>query len=330
MNAVATAVILPAAAFVALACWAQLMSLVSRPVSRPVSVPTASRAPRVLVPSHAAMVGSTATSAPAAPGPAAPGRAAYGLPLEADEPHERGTRTDTPWARYGRVFALLAWGLLTVSLVARTVATGHAPYSNQYEFAVSFAWGVLSAYLVLDHRFGARTLALAALPVALGLLLYARTIASDPRPLQPALQQQWLLAVHVAAAVVAYGAAAVAFAAAVLYLVRSRWAWAQRLPSAQRLDELGYRAVLLAFPVMTLMIILGAVWAQRAWGHYWSWDPKETAALVTWLIYAAYLHARLVRDWRGRKAAGLLILGFAAVVFTYAGNLFLGGLHAYA
>ena len=99
---------------------------------------------------------------------------------------------------------------------------------------------------------------------------------------------------------------------------------------ADLLDEIGYRAVVIAFPLLTIMIILGAIWADIAWGRYWSWDPKETAALVTWLIYGAYLHARVVRDWRGSKAAWLLILGFAAILFTYFGNLFFGGLHSYA
>ena len=96
------------------------------------------------------------------------------------------------------------------------------------------------------------------------------------------------------------------------------------------LDEIGYRAVVFCFPLLTVMIGLGAVWADIAWGRYWSWDPKETAALVTWLIYGAYLHARVVRDWRGSKSAWLLVLGFAAILFTYFGNLFFGGLHAYA
>ena len=134
------------------------------------------------------------------------------------------------------------------------------------------------------------------------------------------------------AAVIAYGAAGVACAAAVLslgrpVLVRLGWVGA---PAPARLDELGYRAVAVAFPLMTVMLILGSVWAERAWGTYWSWDPKETAALLTWLVYGGYLHARVVRGWRGRRAAWLLVVGFVAVLFTYFGNLFLGGMHSYA
>ena len=122
---------------------------------------------------------------------------------------------------------------------------------------------------------------------------------------------------------------AIAFAAALLYLIQpegGRWG----LPKPEVLDEIGYRAVVVGFPFLTLTIILGAIWADTAWGTYWSWDPKETASLVTWLIYGAYLHARVMRGWRGNRAAWLLVLGFAATLFTYFGNLFFGGLHSYA
>lgn len=96
------------------------------------------------------------------------------------------------------------------------------------------------------------------------------------------------------------------------------------------LDEVGYKAVFFTFPLLTIMIVLGAIWANIAWGAYWSWDPKETAALVTWLIYGGYLHARVMRGWNGKRAAWLLVFGFVAIVFTYFGNLWFGGMHAYA
>nr|NLI50157.1 c-type cytochrome biogenesis protein CcsB [Propionibacterium sp.] len=230
---------------------------------------------------------------------------------------------------YGRVLAWLGLAFLTVSLIARAVATGHGPFTNQHEFAVSFAWGVLAAYAYFEWRHRMHALALIVMPVALALLAYALTVDPTINPLVPALQNRTLLTLHVLTAVLAYGAAGVAFAAAALYLVRPYLHW-RGLPSAEVLDEIGYRSVVFSFPLMTIMIILGAIWADIAWGTYWSWDPKETAALVTWLIYGAYLHARVVRDLRGRGAAWLLILGFAAVVFTFFGNLFFGGLHAYA
>jgi cytochrome c-type biogenesis protein CcsB len=102
------------------------------------------------------------------------------------------------------------------------------------------------------------------------------------------------------------------------------------LPSHRTLDEVAYRAVIIGFPIFATMIILGSWWASIAWGRYWGWDPKETAALVTWLIYAVYLHARTARGWTGRPAAMILVIGFAAVLFTYFGNLYFSGLHAYS
>ena len=180
-----------------------------------------------------------------------------------------------------------------------------------------------------ERRYNQRMLSLIAFPVALAMMLYAATIPADIEPLVPALQNNLLLTVHVAVAIVAYGSFAIAFAAALLYLIQpegGRWG----LPKPQILDEIGYRAVIVGFPFLTLTIVLGAVWADTAWGTYWSWDPKETASLVTWLIYGAFLHARVMRGWRGNRAAWLLVLGFAATLFTYFGNLFFGGLHSYA
>lgn len=231
--------------------------------------------------------------------------------------------------RYATILAVNAFAFLTASLAFRAVASGHGPFSNMYEFSLAFAWGALGIYLYFEFRYKLRTLALLVLPVALGLLAYATTIPSDIDPLVPALQNDLLLTVHVAVAIIAYGAFAIAFGAAVLYLFQRRdtirW-----LPRAVVLDEIGYRAVMLGFPMMALVIILGALWADIAWGSYWSWDPKETASLVTWLIYGGYLHARVVRGWRGTRSALLLILGFVATLFTYYGNLFFGGLHSYA
>lgn len=236
-------------------------------------------------------------------------------------------RRGVAWASDRAIeLALLA---LTTGLIARVVVTGHAPFSNQYEFACSFAWGITAAYVWFNRRYTLRAVSLAILPFAVVMLLYAGTVGAEARPLMPALQNHWLLTLHVITAVVAYGAAAVSFGAAVLYLLAPR-VKLPALPSRETLDEIGYRAVVVTFPLLTVMIIVGAIWADIAWGRYWSWDPKETAALVTWLIYGAYLHARVVRDWRGSKAAWLLVLGFAAILFTYFGNLFFGGLHSYA
>jgi cytochrome c-type biogenesis protein CcsB len=235
-------------------------------------------------------------------------------------------------ASIGHYASLLAWlgfALLGASLVFRTIATGHGPFSNMYEFSIAFSFGILGTYLWFERKYHQRVLGLLALPVALALLGYAATIPADIEPLVPALQNNLLLTVHVATAIVAYGSFTVAFAAALLFLVQpetGRWG----LPKPQVLDEIGYRAIVVGFPFLTLVIVLGALWADVAWGRYWGWDPKETASLVTWFIYGAYLHARVVRGWRGNKAAILLIVGFGATLLTYFGNLFFGGLHSYA
>jgi ABC-type transport system involved in cytochrome c biogenesis permease subunit len=231
--------------------------------------------------------------------------------------------------RYATMLGWLATFALLASLVFRAIATGHGPFANMYEFSMAFAFGILVTSMWFERRYNQRMLSLIAFPVALAMMLYAATIPADIEPLVPALQNNLLLTVHVAVAIVAYGSFAIAFAAALLYLIQpegGRWG----LPKPQILDEIGYRAVIVGFPFLTLTIVLGAVWADTAWGTYWSWDPKETASLVTWLIYGAFLHARVMRGWRGNRAAWLLVLGFAATLFTYFGNLFFGGLHSYA
>lgn len=232
-------------------------------------------------------------------------------------------------AHYGTALTQLAVLTLLGSLVTRAIHTGHGPFANQYEFSVAFAWGIIAAYAYFEYKYHVRTLALLVLPVASALILYAMLIGDSPIPLVPALQNNLLLTVHVAVAIVAYGAFAVSFAAAAFTLA-SPWLTKFRLPKPEVLEEIAYRAVLIGFPLDTMVVILGALWAEVAWGTYWSWDPKETASLLTWFIYGAYLHARVVRGWRGKRAAWLLIAGFAAVIFTFFGNLFFGGLHSYS
>jgi cytochrome c-type biogenesis protein CcsB len=230
--------------------------------------------------------------------------------------------------RWGTILTINAFVFLTGALAFRWAAAGHGPFSNMYEFSLSFAWGALAVHLYFEFRYGLRALAVLVLPVCLAMLAYAATLPSDIDPLVPALQNDVLLTLHVMVAVAAYGAFALSFAAAVLFLInrndRIKW-----LPRRALLDEVGYKAVMFGFPMMALVIILGAIWAEVAWGQYWSWDPKETASLVTWLLYGGYLHARVVRGWKGERSAYLLIGGFGAVLFTYFGNYFFGGLHSY-
>jgi cytochrome c-type biogenesis protein CcsB len=230
--------------------------------------------------------------------------------------------------RVGMVLTIITLLLITVSLVTRIIQTGHGPFSNMYEFSVAFSWGIVAMGIYFQWRFKAPAVRVVSLLVAFALLLFAFTLSSKPAPLVPALQQSFLLSVHVACAIIAYGTFTLGFGSAIFFLTQNRniKAW---LPSADTLDNMSYHAVIIGFPFLTLTIILGALWADIAWGRYWSWDPKETASLVTWLLFAAYLHARIMRGWRGSKAAILLIIGFAAVLFTFYGNYIFNGLHAY-
>jgi cytochrome c-type biogenesis protein CcsB len=234
-------------------------------------------------------------------------------------------------ALYGTYFTRLALAFLTACLVLRSIETGHGPFGNQYEFSVAFGWGMIAAYIYFEHRYHVRTIALLILPLTAALLLYAMSVGATANPLMPALQNNLLLTIHVALAIIAYGSFSISFAAAALYLIQPDGGrQGSRLPKPALLDEIGYRAVIVGFPLLTMVVVLGAVWAQIAWGSYWSWDPKETASLLTWLIYGAYLHARVARGWVGRRAGWLLIAAFSSVVFTFFGNLFFGGLHSYA
>jgi cytochrome c-type biogenesis protein CcsB len=172
------------------------------------------------------------------------------------------------------------------------------------------------------------------LPVAIVMMAIALLFfPSDITPLVPALQANRILGIHVTTMVLAYSALSVSFGASVLYLLQAGGSGRRfaRLPDAETLEEVAYWSVLVGFPLLTLGIALGAYWANSAWGRYWGWDPKETAALLTWFVYAGYLHARGLRGWEGKRAAYLLLLGYAAVMFTYfAVNFLVSGLHSYA
>lgn len=225
-------------------------------------------------------------------------------------------------------FVWFTLAAVTSTIVSRTIQSGHGPFSNMYEFAIAFAWGVILAGIICRWRYRTGAVLNIGLIVALLLLIFAMVQFARPAGLVPALQQSTLLSVHVASAVVAYGTLTIGFGAAILFLFQNRLKsiW---LPEASTLDTISYHSVLIGFPFLTLLIILGALWADIAWGKYWSWDPKETASLVTWLIYAGYMHARVLRGWRGNKAAILLIAGFVAIIFTFFGNYIFSGLHAY-
>ena len=215
---------------------------------------------------------------------------------------------------------------------------GRAPLTNLYESLVFFAWTIAIVYLLMERKFKIKTAGAFVTPFPFIIMAYASLNPNEIQPLVPALKSNWLIA-HVVTCFVGYAAFAVSFGVSLLYLFKVNaenkpekkgGALLDYLPSSELLDEVGYKTIAIGFPLLTIGIITGAFWANVAWGTYWSWDPKETWSLIVWLIYAAYLHARITRGWRGEKAALLSILGFVATLFCYLGvNLILSGLHSY-
>jgi len=240
----------------------------------------------------------------------------------------------------------LAVGLHGAGMLLRWVESyrmgfGHAPLSNFYESLIFGAWSVVLIYLLMEARYGSRELGVFPLSLAFLTMAYASfspNVESKIQPLIPALKSNWLIA-HVITCFLGYAGFAVASGLGILYLLKGSNQQPDnpgsdiraRIPSIQTLDELMYQNVVFGFLLLTVGIITGAVWANSAWGSYWSWDPKETWSLITWLVYALMLHARLVRGWHGRRIAWLSIIGFSCVIFTYLGvNFLLSGLHSYA
>jgi cytochrome c-type biogenesis protein CcsB len=217
---------------------------------------------------------------------------------------------------------------------------GHAPLSNLYESLVFAAWAIMFLYFIVEYRTKQRTLGVFPSLFAFLAMAYASfttSVDAKIQPLLPALKSNWLIA-HVITCFLGYAAFAVACGISIIYLFKkSSEAGAKSnpmmamMPEARQLDELNYQLILFGFLWLSLGIITGSVWANSAWGTYWSWDPKETWSLITWLVYAAVLHARTMQGWRGRRVAWLSLMGFGCVLFTYFGvNFLLSGLHSYA
>ncbi len=211
----------------------------------------------------------------------------------------------------------------------------HPPWSNLFE-ALTF-WSFIGGafYLFLERKYGVRILGIFVLPAILGIYAFALFKANkDLTPLMPALRSYWLY-FHVITAFFGYAGFTVAFGAAVGYLLKANFknnrVIQKILPSENILDEITYKAIAISFPVWTASIILGAAWANEAWGGYWSWDPKEVWSLIVWLFFGAYLHARQLMGWRGNRVAWLAVFGFITVLICFfAINLYFPGLHSYA
>lgn len=234
----------------------------------------------------------------------------------------------------GELLQTSALVLHTTALVLRGLAAGRLPMTNQYEFATCFAWALALVSLIFIRKYRFTVLGVFAMPIVFLIMGYAAMQSRDIKPLMPALQSGWL-AFHVSTAIISYGAFGVSAALGAIFLLRGRIREEsfldRHIPGESKLDLIAYRSVCLGLLFLTLTILTGAIWAERAWGSYWSWDPKETWSLVTWIIYAVYLHLRLRRGWKGKAAAIFAVVGFICVIFTYIGvNTFLPGIHSYA
>mgnify|MGYP000910292641 CR=1 FL=1 len=234
--------------------------------------------------------------------------------------------------------AWLGFGLHTSSLIWRwihsyQIGIGHAPLTNRYESFVFFAWSIVAIFLVFDRFLGLRRFGAAILAGGAGLIGVTSLIPgmeTAVTPLMPALQSNWLF-FHVVTCFLAYAAFAVAFFTGIMSLTRARGGNLTRESSLQ-LDDVMYRMIMVGFLLLTLGIISGSAWAYRAWGRYWGFDPKETWSLITWIVYAVFLHARITKGWAGKRLALIAIIGFLSVIVTYWGVNHLDifkGLHSY-
>ena len=241
-------------------------------------------------------------------------------------------------ARIATAMMILGFALLFAGVIARGISAGRVPWGNMYEFSITGALTFSGAYLLALRKYDLRWLGLLVSVSVLLTLGTAITVLYVPSaPLVPALKSEWLV-IHVSTAIISGGVFLLSnvIASAYLYLDRmeakgERTNWAKRLPDLESLDQLSYRLVAFVFPLWTFSVIAGAIWAESAWGRYWGWDPKETWAFITWVAYAAYLHARVTIGWRGRRAAWLCLFAGSTFLFNYVYvNIWGTGKHTYS
>lgn len=243
-----------------------------------------------------------------------------------------GSKNPAKYVRLSLTLTLLATALLTVGVVSRGVAAARAPWGNMYEYAIAGTLAVLIVYLMMSRRQDLSGISMFVLMPSLLSLGLAQTVLYIPvADLVPALKSGWLV-IHVASTIIAGGGFSLGFAFAVGQLIAAREnsKLGAKLPSETQLELLSYRVTAWGFAVWTFAVLAGAIWAEEAWGRFWGWDPKETWALITWIAYAAYLHARVTVGWRGGKAAALAIVGYLTYLFNFFGvNILFDGLHSY-
>jgi cytochrome c-type biogenesis protein CcsB len=244
----------------------------------------------------------------------------------------------------GKVASSLSWSAVLFGFVGLMVRwyesyliapdVGHIPISNLYEVFILFCLITALLYLHYEQRFNTKQLGgfvLLVINAAVGFILWYTfdRQASNIQPLVPALQSYWMK-IHVPANFIGYGSFSLAAMVAMAYLLANKGILSTRLPSLTILDDLMYKAISVGFAFFTIATILGAMWAAEAWGGYWSWDPKETWALIVWLNYAAWLHLRMVKGLRGEVLAWWALIGLIVTSFAFLGvNMFLSGLHSY-
>ncbi|MBI5883670.1 MAG: cytochrome c biogenesis protein CcsA [Elusimicrobia bacterium] len=229
------------------------------------------------------------------------------------------------WRKAGRGALWAAWLLQTAFLVLRWKEAGHAPLANQFESLAAMSWGLTGIAFFFQKKENESWLGAGVAGLTIVLLGICALLDKTMSPLVPALQSDWLL-LHVAVIMFGYSALALSFLASVVIL-----AWRKSAELTAALDRFNERAMGLGYLLLTAGIILGAVWANEAWGSYWSWDPKETWSLITWLVYTAAIHLRRTHRWQGRRMSWLSVAGFVFVLFTYFGvNYLMSGLHSYA
>ncbi len=256
----------------------------------------------------------------------------------------RGGVPAGPWVRAGITLTALGAAVHIAGVTTRGLAVHRVPWGDMYEFITAVTCVAVLFFLALMIRYRPYYLGLFFMaPIVIFLGLAQTVIYTPAGPLVPALMSYWL-AIHVTAITLAVGTFVVAAVLGVVYLFAERHARRvaaglpvrnpevfRLLPSPQRIDQLAYRAVVFGFPIWTFGIMAGAIWADQAWGRYWGWDPTETWAFITWVVYACFLHARVTAGWRGRRAAYIQLLGFGCLLFNMIGvSLFITGLHSYA
>ena len=219
----------------------------------------------------------------------------------------------------------------TGALAARWIITTHPPFATMHEYAVTMSWAVAVSFIVIMARFRRAVLGVAVSPLIIVVLAIASLLPKEAsKQLMPALQSYWFY-IHVTLAALAEGAFIVAAGAGIVYLLRRKGAErTNAVPEADLIEEIVARAIRVGYPLFTIgAMFAGAIWAQYAWGSFWSWDPKETGSLVIWLYYTLVLHQNVRGRWHGRALAVSAIVGFALALLSFLGNLFLGGLHSY-